>query len=77
MLKIEHLNSGYGEIQVLWDISLEVREGEVVALIGSNGAGKSTLLWTISGLLKPSTAATLLAISSFSVKGAIAHKVGI
>jgi branched-chain amino acid transport system ATP-binding protein len=53
MLKIENLNVGYGDVQVLWDINLEVNEGEVVALIGSNGAGKSTLLWTVSGLLKP------------------------
>jgi len=53
MLKIENLNVGYGDVQVLWDVNLEVNEGEVVALIGSNGAGKSTLLWTISGLLKP------------------------
>jgi branched-chain amino acid transport system ATP-binding protein len=53
MLKIEQLNVGYGDIQVLWDINLEIQAGEVVALIGSNGAGKSTLLWTLSGLLKP------------------------
>jgi ABC-type branched-subunit amino acid transport system ATPase component len=53
MLKIEQLNAGYGDIQVLWDINLEIQTGEVVALIGSNGAGKSTLLWTLSGLLKP------------------------
>jgi branched-chain amino acid transport system ATP-binding protein len=53
MLKIEKLNVGYGNVQVLWDVNLEVNEGEVVALIGSNGAGKSTLLWTISGLMKP------------------------
>ena len=60
MLKIEHVNSGYGDIQVLWDISLEIRPGEVVALIGSNGAGKSTLLWTISGLLKPKSGSITL-----------------
>jgi branched-chain amino acid transport system ATP-binding protein len=53
MLRIENLNVGYGDVQVLWDVNLEVNEGEVVALIGSNGAGKSTLLWTISGLLQP------------------------
>jgi branched-chain amino acid transport system ATP-binding protein len=53
MLKVENLNVGYGDVQVLWDINLEVNKGEVVALIGSNGAGKSTLLWTVSGLLKP------------------------
>jgi branched-chain amino acid transport system ATP-binding protein len=53
MLKIEQLNAGYGDIQVLWNVNLEIQTGEVVALIGSNGAGKSTLLWTLSGLLKP------------------------
>ncbi len=53
MLKIENLNVGYGEVQVLWDINLEINKSEVIALVGSNGAGKSTLLYTISGLLQP------------------------
>jgi branched-chain amino acid transport system ATP-binding protein len=52
-LKIENLNVSYGKLHVLWDISIEVKNKEIVALIGSNGAGKTTLLKTISGLVKP------------------------
>ena len=53
MLKLNNLSAAYGDVQVLWDISFEVREGEIVALIGSNGAGKTTTIKTISGLIKP------------------------
>lgn len=53
LLEIKELNVGYGDIQVLWDISLRIEEGQIVALVGANGAGKSTLLKTISGLLNP------------------------
>jgi branched-chain amino acid transport system ATP-binding protein len=53
LLKVKHLNVSYGDIQVLWDVSFEVREKEILALIGVNGAGKSTTLRTISGLLRP------------------------
>ena len=53
MLRIENLDVGYGETQVLWSVDLEVADGEVVALLGSNGAGKSTLLAALSGLLRP------------------------
>jgi branched-chain amino acid transport system ATP-binding protein len=53
LLRAEKLNVAYGDVQVLWDVDLEIRTGEVVALVGSNGAGKSTLLSTLSGLLRP------------------------
>jgi branched-chain amino acid transport system ATP-binding protein len=53
LLAVRDVNVAYGEVQVLWDVSLDVFEGEIVALVGANGAGKSTLLSTVSGLLKP------------------------
>lgn len=49
MLKLDNINSGYGAIQALHDVSLEVNENEIVTLIGSNGAGKTTTLMTICG----------------------------
>jgi branched-chain amino acid transport system ATP-binding protein len=54
MLRLEAVSAGYGRIDALSGVSLEVREGELVSLIGANGAGKSTTLKTISGLLAPS-----------------------
>jgi branched-chain amino acid transport system ATP-binding protein len=53
LLKISKINTFYGGIQALWDVSLEVKAEEIVALIGANGSGKSTLLDTISGLIRP------------------------
>ncbi len=58
MLKLENLNVSYGSIKALHGISLKVKSGEIVALIGANGAGKSTTLRTISGLLKPADKAS-------------------
>ncbi|HUZ25993.1 MAG TPA: ABC transporter ATP-binding protein [Streptosporangiaceae bacterium] len=51
LLEVENLSAGYGRVPVLRDVSLSVRQGETVAVLGSNGAGKSTLLRAISGLI--------------------------
>lgn len=53
MLKVENLNVYYGVIHAIKDINLEVKEGEIVSLIGANGAGKTSTLQAISGMLKP------------------------
>lgn len=55
MLKVDKINFYYGEIQVLFDVSLEVKSGEFVVILGPNGHGKSTLLKNICGILKPSS----------------------
>jgi branched-chain amino acid transport system ATP-binding protein len=52
-LKVRDLDVHYSDFQALWNVSLEVKEGEIVSIIGANGAGKSTLLSSISGLLNP------------------------
>ena len=52
MLKVSGLNVSYGDVQVLFDINLEIHEGEFISIVGANAAGKSTLLRSISGLLK-------------------------
>ena len=53
ILKIKDLKSGYGKVQILNGIDLEVNKGQIIALLGGNGTGKSTLIKSISGLIKP------------------------
>jgi len=60
MLTIAHLQASYGKVQTLWDIALEIPEGEITALIGANGAGKTTTLKVLSGLLKPQAGTIIL-----------------
>ena len=60
MLKVENLTVNYGNIKAIKGISFEVRDGEIVTLIGANGAGKTTTMQTISGLLKPTEGSIVL-----------------
>ncbi len=55
MLNVDNLNVSYGDMQVIWNVSFKVNEGEIVALIGPNGAGKTTILKTLMGLLRPTS----------------------
>ena len=55
MIEVEQINTYYGDSHVLFDLSMDVREREVVALLGRNGAGKSTTLKTLAGVLHPSS----------------------
>ncbi len=57
MLRVENIDVFYDDLQVLWDVSFEVKRGEILVLVGANGAGKSTTLKTISGILSPRSGA--------------------
>ncbi|WP_289140992.1 ABC transporter ATP-binding protein [uncultured Brevibacillus sp.] len=73
LLTIDNVHSFYGKIEALKGISLEVRQGEIVALLGSNGAGKSTTLKTISGLVRPGKGDILL--NGKSIVGLPPHQI--
>jgi len=55
MLEIDRINVFYGMVQALWDLSFEVRPGEIVTMLGSNGAGKSTSVEAVQGLIRPAS----------------------
>lgn len=73
LLEIRDLHVSYGSVEVLHGISLDVAEGEIVALLGSNGAGKTTTLRTISGLLRPR--AGQIAMAGEALTGLRAHQI--
>lgn len=73
MLKLENVNAGYDFLQILWDVSFEVNEGEFIALIGPNGAGKTTTLRTIAGLLQAKSGKILF--KGKSLVGVPAYKI--
>jgi len=73
LLEVEDLHTYYESIQALQGVSLTVRQGEIVTLIGSNGAGKTTLLNTVSGLLKPRMGR--VTFKSRRIDGMAAHKI--
>ncbi|MEA2873557.1 MAG: branched-chain amino acid transport system ATP-binding protein [Hyphomicrobiales bacterium] len=73
MLSVKGLRAGYGKIEVLHDVSIDVGQGQIVTLIGANGAGKTTLLKTVSGLIRP-TGGTI-AFEGESLVRRLAHKI--
>jgi len=73
LLKVTDVDAGYGFLQVLWKVSLEVQQGEFVALVGPNGAGKTTTLRAIAGLIAPM--AGEITINGDAIGGMPANKV--
>jgi len=73
LLEVKGLDVSYGDVQALWEVSLQVEEGTILALVGSNGAGKTTLLKTISGLIHARKGDILL--SGKPLKNLKAHEI--
>jgi branched-chain amino acid transport system ATP-binding protein len=73
MIEVERINTYYGDSHVLFDVSMQVREREVVALLGRNGAGKSTTLKTLAGVLRPRTGS--IRLEGASIESLPSHKI--
>jgi len=73
MLEVRNLAADYGDVRALWDVSLDVGAGEIVALIGPNGAGKTTLMQCISGLHRPSAGS--ISFEGSPMQALLAHRV--
>lgn len=73
MLSLHKVNAGYGAVRALWDVSLHVDEGEVVAVLGANGAGKSTLVNTIVGLIEPTSG--MIKFAGRRIEGRDPHRI--
>jgi branched-chain amino acid transport system ATP-binding protein len=73
MIDLQSVSAGYGELQILYDVSVNVQQGEIVALVGANGAGKSTLIKTITGMLPISSGQ--IVFENISIKNVKPHTV--
>jgi branched-chain amino acid transport system ATP-binding protein len=73
MLRVNKIHAGYGAIKALWDVSMRIDEGEIVAVLGANGAGKSTLVKTIVGLIEPSIG--MITFSGRRIEGRDPHRI--
>ena len=73
LLEVVDLNVGYGDAPALWEVSLSLREGEIVAIVGPNGAGKTTLVNAIAGLLPARSGR--ISVDGSDITGAAAHEV--
>jgi branched-chain amino acid transport system ATP-binding protein len=73
MLAVEHLDVSYGDVRALEDVSIEVAEGAIVAIVGANGAGKTSLIRTIAGMHRPGRGRIIL--RDYDIAGLPSHRV--
>lgn len=73
MLRVNKISAGYGAIQAIWDVSLRIDEGEIVAVLGANGAGKSTLVKSIAGMVVPTSG--MITFAGRRIEGRDPHRI--